>query len=299
VRLGAHRLLISLEGYHRERFRKDLHNHREMFSLNDADYASQILKVSLNTLKRCLEPNNKTALALKRSTFINVFANADMDPKRYGLAASLPTKVSQFGGYQKKEYQFLCGRHSIFRRSFLTAQNINSCVLEIDINETKECLSFHEVQHYVSDSGVRDEQHYRGDIYMNRERSILSLPAYFEGQVRLTLIHIPQVPGKKEPLKMRGAVLTFGVPKGFWQPTAGCVFIEGPIAAKHGNLRDLSATIRPGDDRYDELSAELAHTEEYATIITPLIWHKSRYPAPLSMQPRAGNAHPRRRIEPT
>lgn len=87
---------------------------------------------------------------------------------------------------------------------------------------------------------------------------------------------------------MRGAVLTFGVPKGFWQPTAGCVFIEGPITAKPGNLRDLSRTVRPGDDRYDELSAELAHTEEYATIITPLIWHKSRHPAVPSTQQRVG-----------
>ena len=69
----------------------------------------------------------------------------------------------------------------------------------------KECISFHEMQHYVSDAGVRDEQHYYGDIYLNQERSILSLPAYHEGQVRLTLIHIPQVPLKKERLKMCGA----------------------------------------------------------------------------------------------
>src|SRR5688572_23229806 len=98
---------------------------------------------------------------------------------------------------------------------------------------------------------------------------------------------------------MRGAVLTFGVPKGFWQPTAGCVFIEGPIAAKQGKLRDLSDTIRPGDDRYDELSAELAHTEEYATIITPLIWHKSRAPAQVSPPQRVaqerGNAQSKAR----
>lgn len=87
-----------------------------------------------------------------------------------------------------------------------------------------------------------------GDIYMNRERSILSLPAYLDGQVRLTLIHIPQIPQRKERLKMRGAVLTFGVPKGFWQPTAACVYIEGPIEAKHANLKDMSTTIRCGDD---------------------------------------------------
>lgn len=277
-------MLISLQGRQRERFRKDLQDHRETFSLNDADYAAQILKVSLNTLKRCLQSKTSSALTLKRSTFISVFANAGFDPRRYGLVAALPAQGSQFGGYQKKDYQFLCGRHFIYRRSFLTAQNINRCILEISANDVKECLSFHEVQHYISDSGVRDEQHYTGDIYMNRERSILSLPAYFEGQVRLTLIHIPQVPQKREPLKMRGALLTFGVPKGFWQPTAACVFIEGPIGTKHGNLRDLSLTILEGDDRYDELSAELAHTEEHATIITPLIWHKARF----SQLPRRG-----------
>jgi hypothetical protein len=76
---------------------------------------------------------------------------------------------------------------------------------------------------------------------------------------------------------MRGALLTFGVPKGFWQPTVACVHIEGPLRTKHSNPKDLSLTIREGDERYDELSAELAHTEEHATIITPLIWHKARF----------------------
>ena len=277
-------MLISLNGPQRERFRKDLQRHRDTFSLNDADYSARVLKISLNTLKRCLLPKAQHPLTLKRSTFISVFANAELDPKRYGLIAALPAQGSEFGGYQKKDYDFLCGRHFIYRRSFLTAKNINRCILEISVNDMKECLSFREVQHYVSNSGVRDEQHYSGDIYMNRERSILSLPAYFEGQVRLTLIHIPQVPQKKEQLKMRGALLTFGVPKGFWQPTAACVFIEGPIVTKHGNLRDLSLTISEGDDRYDELSAELAHTEEHATIITPLIWHKAQ--ASLLVSPR-------------
>ena len=183
-------MLISLNGPQRERFRKDLQRHRDTFSLNDADYSARVLKISLNTLKRCLLPKAQNPLTLKRSTFISVFANAELDPKRYGLIAALPAQGSEFGGYQKKDYDFLCGRHFIYRRSFLTAKNINRCILEISVNDMKECLSFREAQHYVSDSGVRDEQHYSGDIYMNRERSILSLPAYFEGQVRLTSIHI-------------------------------------------------------------------------------------------------------------
>lgn len=267
---------ISLQGRQRERFRVDLQRHRETFSLNDEDYATKVLKISLNTLKRCLEPQTAAALTLKRHTFINIFTNAAFDPKRFGLSVALPAQGSQFGGYQKKDYQFLCGRHFLYRRSLLTTQSINRCVLEIRLNDVKECISFHEMQHYVSDAGVRDEQHYYGDIYLNQERSILSLPAYQAGQVRLTLIHIPQVPLKKERLKMRGAFLTFGVPKGFWQPTLGCVYIEGPIEPKRTNLKELSGTIRRDDERYDELSAELAHTEEYATINTPLIWHQAQ-----------------------
>jgi hypothetical protein len=269
-------MLITLRGRDRERFRADLRRHRDSFSVNDEDYAAKVLKVSLNTLRRCLQPTTKVALALKRHTFINIFANAGFDPRRYGLRVALPARGSQFGGYQKKDYQFLCGCHFLYRRSLLSAHNINRCVLEIQLNDTKECLSFHEVQHYVSDAGARDEQHYHGDIYLNQERSILSLPAYLDGQVRLTLIHIPQIPLKKERLKMRGAFLTFGIPKGFWQPTLGCVYIEGPNGTKQSNLKELSATIRPGDDRYEELSAELAHTEEHATIITPVMWYKAQ-----------------------
>ena len=48
-------------------------------------------------------------MTLKRCTFISVFANG-FDPERYGLVAALPAQGSQFGGYQKKDYQFVCGR---------------------------------------------------------------------------------------------------------------------------------------------------------------------------------------------
>ena len=42
-------MTISLSARQRVRFRTDLLAHRETFSLNDAEYADQVLKVSLNT----------------------------------------------------------------------------------------------------------------------------------------------------------------------------------------------------------------------------------------------------------
>ena len=124
-----------------------------------------------------------------------------------------------------------------YRRSLLTTQSINRCVLEIRLNDVKECISFHEMQHYVSDAGVRDEQHYYGDIYLNQERSILSLPAYHEGQVRLTLIHIPQVPLKKERLKMRGAFRHSGCQKAFGNRRWAVCISKGQSSPNEPTLR--------------------------------------------------------------
>jgi hypothetical protein len=267
---------MSLTGRHRERFKTDLRSHREKFLLSDADYAERVLKVSLNTFKKCLHTNGKAPLNLKRHTLVSILANAELDPKCYGLTIRLPSQGSQYGGYQKWNYPFLCGRFFLYRRSFLTARNITRSVLEIGADELKECLSFHELHDYVSDAGTREEQQYQGDIYLNQERNILSLPAYLEGQVRLTLLHMPQKPMGREKLKMRGAVLAFGIPKGYWQPTVSCVFIEGPIDGRHPRPRDLCKTILAGTEEYAAISAELAHAEEHATIITPLVWYKAQ-----------------------
>lgn len=267
---------MNLSGRQRERFKADLRAHRETFSLNDAEYADRILRVSLNTYKKCLHTNGKAPLVLKRHTFISIFANAGLEPRNYGLSITLPGQGSQFGGYQKRNYQFLCGRFFLYRRSFLTAHNITRSIIEINVHDVKECLSFHELHYYVSDAGIREEQRYSGDVYLNQERTILSLPAYFEGQVRLTLLHMPQKPIGKEKIKMRGALLAFGVPKGYWQPTVTCVFIEGPLDSKHPKPRDLCKTIAHGAEEYAALSAELAHAEEHATIMTPLMWYKAQ-----------------------
>ena len=266
-------MTITLAGRQRERFKADLLAHRETFSLNDAEYADQVLKVSLNTYKKCVQSTRSGTLGLKRHTFVNIFANTALDPKNYGISIGVSSQASRFGGYQQSDFQFLCARYFLYRRSFLTARHITRSILEVRPSDSHECLSFSELHYYTSEVGAREEIHYHGDIHMNRERSILSLPAYFEGQVRLTLLQ-PERLGTKGRIKMRGAVLAFGNPKGYWQPAVSSVFVDGPVEGKCQHPRDLCMTILDSAEEHAVLSAELARVEEHATIITPLMWAK-------------------------
>ena len=274
-------MTMSFSGRQRGRFRTDLLAHRQTFSLNDAEYADQVLKVSLNTYKKCVQLSDTGCLALKRHTFVSIFTHTALDPKSYGLSIGVPSQISPFGGYQKDDFSFLCGRFFLYRRSFLTARNVTCSILEIRPSESQECLSFNELHYYVAEVGVREEIRYHGDVYMNQERTILSMPAYFQGQVRLTLLQ-PERLSSRGRIKMRGAVLAFGNPKGYWQPTVSCVFVDGPIEDKRANPRDLCKTIVDGSEEHAVLSAELARVEEHGTIITPLMWSK--------LHPRTGTA---------
>ncbi len=269
-------MMINLSGHNRDRFVSDLRDHREAFSLSDKEYAERILKVSPNTFRKCLELSRRSPLALKRHTFVSIFTGSGLDPKAYGLSIGVPSQTSPHGGYKTSDYRFLCGRFFLYRRTFLSARHITRSILEIQTSDAKECLAFHELHYYDSESGVREEIHYRGDVYLNQERSILSMPAYFEGQVRLTLLHMPERRGGRERRKMRGALLAFGIPKGYWQPTISSVYVEGPIDDKRANPRELCRTIWAELEEYQALSSELAHTEEHATINVPLMWFKAQ-----------------------
>ena len=263
---------IILEGDHYARFRADLLAHRDKFPLNDADYVDQVLKISLNTFKKCV--NAAGHLALTRPTFLHIFVSTGLNPKDYGLAMGLPTEGSLYGGYEKREFSFICGRFFLYRRSFLTASNINKSVLDIYANSMKECLSFVEYLCYTSDSGASHEQIYHGDIHIDLDRVTLSFLALLAGQVRLTLVSMPPRASGKEPIKLRGALLTHGIARGFWQPTVSCVFADGHHDTKQGTPRDLCGTIRPNSEEFQRISAELVHAEENATVITPLMWHR-------------------------
>jgi hypothetical protein len=71
---------------------------------------------------------------------------------------------------------------------------------------------------------------------------------------------------------MRGALLTYGNPKGYWQPTVTCVFAEGPIKDKRAHAKDFCGTVHDDSEGYASLSAELQRVEEHVTVMTPLMW---------------------------
>ncbi len=266
-------MTIGLTGKQRASFVKDLKAHREAYTLSDAEYATQVLKVSLNTYKKCVRPVGHVPLSLQRHTFVSIFANSGLEPRNYGLTLALPNRVSQFGGYAKQDFKYLCGRYLLYRRSFLTARDITCGILDIDASKSLECLTFVERNSYTAEVGSSQDLKYSGNIYMNQERNLLSLPAYEEGNVRLMQVQ-PERLGNRRQIKYRGALLTFGNPKGYWQPTVSCVFANGPINESDVPLKDLCRTIHKGSEDFAALSAELERVEEHATNITPLMWAK-------------------------
>src|SRR4029453_6797784 len=127
-------MMINLSGHNRDRFVSELRDHREAFSLSDKEYAEQILKVSPNTFRKCLESSGRSALALKRHTFVSIFTGSGLDPKAYGLSIGVPSQTSPHGGYKTSDYRFLCGRFFLYRRTFLSARHITRTLLEIYTN---------------------------------------------------------------------------------------------------------------------------------------------------------------------
>ena len=102
---------ISLSGRPRDRFKVDLQAHRETFSLDDGEYADQVLKVSLNTYKKCVQANGP--LALKRHTFVNIFANTALDPRTMALRLASRAR-SRRSADTRRRLKFLCGRFFLY-----------------------------------------------------------------------------------------------------------------------------------------------------------------------------------------
>lgn len=258
-----------LTGKHLERFVRDLRKHRSGYAANDYTYANDVLKVSLNTYKKCIRSIEEGELSLQRSKLINILSHADFDPTTYGLNVAIQGPDNRFGNYQKSKFDYLCGRYLIYRRSFLTARDITCSVLDIEQSKLQECLSFVERHHYTSESQQVQQFEYAGDIYMDEGQALLSLPAYENGKVRLMQLIAERV---NKQVKLRGALLTFGSPKGIWQPTISCVYAVGPTKSDEAHARDLCKTIDNSSKDFEEISAHLEHVERFTTIVTPLMF---------------------------
>jgi hypothetical protein len=265
---------ISIDGKKKAEFRKDLLAHRAAFALGDADYARDKLKVSLNTFKKCIADESHQPLVLTRHTFATICAGANLNPTDYGFDFSMPTVGVAFGGYGKADFAFLIGRFALHRRSFLTGRNVNRSALDIAWSERNACLSFVEHVRYDSDKGVQQAFEYSGNIYMHRERMLLSLLGIQDGEVRLTLVHAPDRPSpgrKRPPHKLRGALLTHAYPKGFFQPTFSPVYIEEAAPGPKSSINAICRTLTPGDSDFERIVLELDDIEEHSAVVTSLL----------------------------
>ena len=270
---------LELPASHRRKFAEHLRRHRDRHSVTDLEYSDNILKVSINTYKKCLEANAKAPLALQRATFVKLFENAQLEPSDYGMNFNLPLHNQAHGGYTQDDYGFIAGRYLTHRRSFLTGANITRSVLDITWNVDGAFLAFHEHLHYIADNGAEQHGSYKGEIFMHKDRVLMSLLTIRDGEVRVTMVHVPEKRPLKHvnnPVKMLGALVTHGYPKHFFQPVVSPVLIEeAPSAATASPVDKLCGTISPDDREFARVAKELQHAEDHAVVMTSLLARKA------------------------
>jgi hypothetical protein len=269
---------ITLSSGARTRFRNDVSAHRANTPATDKSYAEDILGVSLNTFKKILNPGDRGRLVLKRNTFVSICRAAELDPDTYDVPIKIAGKNTPFGSYERADYDYLEGTYIIQRRSFLTAENIVRGAVEISWDDRLHCLAFLERHSYTTDSGAPYETTYRGQLHIRRDRNIINMVQLLNGEARLTLVNTPDRPatgpGAKPRIKARGAVLTYGNPRDFYQPIVSAVVLEQVSTKTGGNLNQLCKTLKPGSDEFAQASADLKHAEDQTVVMTPLMWRK-------------------------
>ena len=289
--------MIVVSSQSRKKLRQALLKHRQGFALSEADYVKQVLKVALNTYKKCIAAPDGTELTLKRHTLINMLRIAKIDPSSVGIDVVVPGTVEQYGNYDPNDFSDLVGHYFLYRRSFQTGRNIVRGVVEIRIDAEKRCLGFEEYNNYLSDGGMPDDNNYTGEIYINPERNLFGLLAFPDGQLRLMMTQGPVRSGigpagslPRGGIRLRGALLTHGKGKGVWQPTISSIALESLPERSWKQARAQCRTIKPEDAEFTAINLELAYAEDYGTVMTPLMW--ARTPAPQPVGEPASSTRP-------
>jgi hypothetical protein len=273
--------MIVLNSHQRELLRHALLRHRQGYTHSEADYVKNVLQVALNTYKKCVSVGDTEDLAMKRRTLTVILKAANIDPAAIAVDMVMPSAAEQFGNYDPQQFNHLIGTYFLHRRSFQTGNNIVRGVIDISSNAQKRCLCFDEYNDYISDGGMHDDSHYGGDLYMNEERSLYSMFYVSNGYMRLTMTQAPvrSGPGAAGTLppggiKLRGGLFTHGRGKGVWQPTFSAVSITSLPERQWKKAREECRTIKPEDPEFEALNRELVYAEDYASVVTPLMYNR-------------------------
>ncbi len=277
--------MISLNTHQRELLRHALLRHRQSYTQSEAIYVRDVLKVALNTYKKCITITDDDEFTLKRRTLTAVLSAANINPASIGVDLVIPSAEEHYGNYDPNNFSYLIGTYFLHRRSFQTGQNIVRGVFEISVNEQKRCLRFEEYNNYLSDGGMHDDSNYIGEVFINEERSLFSMLYTSSGYLRLSMTQAPVRSGSgpagtlpRGGIKLRGGLFTHGRGKGVWQPTFSAISIESLPERQWKKARDECRTIKPDDPEFEALNRELLYAEDFASVVTPLMFTRPASP---------------------
>jgi hypothetical protein len=266
---------VILSGETRSRLRTVLSEHRARSIMTDADYCEDMLRVSLNTFKKCI--GSEPHLSLKRHTLTGLLARIGTSlPELEHAAATTPVNVD-YGGYTRESHGYLEGRYMVFRRHFSRPENITRAVLDIAWDTTASALRWSELRRFRSEATgemVANDMH--GHVTMHQERILMGLLCVDRGDARLTLLHVPPRHAFASKLgfsESLGVVVTHGYPKRFFQPVVSPIAIKSVEAKKrHAPPETLCKILTPGTTEFETANRHLCIAEEQSCEMTSLTW---------------------------
>jgi hypothetical protein len=271
---------VVISGEPRARLRDMMRDHRARSIMTDADYCIDVLRVSLNTFKKCV--GEESELTLKRHTLNGLLARLGAtlpDLERH----QRPAPMVDYGGYTRESHGYLEGRYLHFRRDFGDPQTINRAVLDIAWDQAAGSLRWSELRRFRSPAtGDIVANDFHGHVYMHQERILMGLPCFQNGCVRLTTLHVPArhaLSSKLSASDSLGAVLTHGYPKRFFQPVVSPIAIKAIDQKKwHVAPETLCKHLKSGTPDYDLAHEHLRMAEEQSCEMTPLTWRDMKTP---------------------
>lgn len=262
---------IELDDATRQRLRRDLMEHRATHPVSDLEYVRRVLKISLNTFKRCIA-DTSGPLRVKRQTLRAIAGSLRLRTSDYPLPFVVPEPAALQGGYEREAFAFLVGRYVQYRRACDGGKNLSRSTVDLFSDEERGCLGFAEQTRRATPSGPAQTIAFRGEVFMHGERMLMSLLGIVEGEVRLTLLHTPKRrPGMPDAdaIGMRGAQLAHGAPKGYVQPVVTPVLLE---EARHSPGRGgPDGVVTPADPDFRRADRILADIEMGSVVMTPLL----------------------------
>ena len=250
----------QLEGTARKNFCEDLLKARKASPSSDADFANRELKISLNTYKKCIDPDG-APLKLRRSTLVAIIKSCKFDPARYDLdfAITRPARARDQTPDTKDDLGWLVGTFIQFRRQSADESPIAISTLTFAWDTARGVLTFSETVEAPPGGRTSRRVTYRGDVHMHQNQLIALLSAG-NGETRLALVHAPKT-SESGPRRLRGIELASGTPNGILRPVISAIYLEDAGSTSLDPASIAAGTLSADHQAFARLTQELHHLE--------------------------------------